>query len=127
MGLIGLRTGAAGYLTKDLDVDVLPRALHGVLAGEAAISRRLSMRLVEQLRQQPDHVGGLRPVKSPLTPREWEVLELIAQANTTDQIAQALVLSSETVRSHVKNILRKLGVRSREEAVVVAYGIRNDL
>jgi two-component system, NarL family, response regulator LiaR len=124
MGLLGLRSGASGFLTKDLDVDVLPRALHGVLTGEAAISRKLSMRLVEQLRRAPDHVGGLRPVKSPLTPREWEVMDLLAQAQTTEQIAETLVLSRETVRTHVKNILRKLDVRSREEAVVVAYGMR---
>jgi NarL family two-component system response regulator LiaR len=124
MGLLGLRCGASGFLTKDLDVDVLPRALHGVLTGEAAISRRLSMRLVEQLRRTPDTVGGLRPVKSPLTPREWEVMDLLAQSHTTEQIAETLVVSRETVRTHVKNILRKLEVRSREEAVVVAYGMR---
>jgi NarL family two-component system response regulator LiaR len=124
MGLLGLRSGASGFLTKDLDVDVLPRALQGVLNGEAAISRRLTRRLVEQLRHAPDTVGGLRPVKSPLTPREWEVMDLLAQSLTTDQIAATLVVSSETVRTHVKNILRKLDVRSREEAVVVAYGMR---
>jgi two-component system, NarL family, response regulator LiaR len=125
MGLLGLRTGASGFLTKDVDIDVLPRALSGVLNGEAAISRRLSMRLVERLRRAPESVGGLRPVKSPLTPREWEVMDLIAQSLTTDQIADALVVSTETVRTHVKNILRKLEVRSREEAVVVAYGMRD--
>jgi NarL family two-component system response regulator LiaR len=124
MGLLGLRTGASGFLTKDLDVDVLPRALQGVLNGEAAISRKLTKRLLEQLRKTPDHTGGLRPAKSPLTPREWEVMDLIAQSRTTEQIAETLVLSSETVRTHVKNILRKLEVRSREEAVVVAYGMR---
>jgi two-component system, NarL family, response regulator LiaR len=124
MGLLGLRAGAAGFLTKDLDVDVLPRALHGVLTGEAAISRKLSMRLVEQLRRAPESGAGLRPVKSPLTPREWEVMDLLAQSRTTDQIADALVLSSETVRTHVKNILRKLEVRSREEAVAVADRMR---
>ena len=125
MALLGLRSGAAGFLTKDLDVDVLPRALQGVLNGEAAVSRRLTRRLVEHLRRTPDSIGGLRPVKSPLTPREWEVMDLIAQSLTTDQIAATLVLSSETVRTHVKNILRKLDVRSREEAVVVAYGLRS--
>jgi len=124
MGLLGLRSGASGFLTKDLDIDVLPRALHGVLTGEAAISRKLSMRLVEQLRRAPEGVGGLRPVKSPLTPREWEVVDLLAQSRTTDQIAETLVLSSETVRSHVKNILRKLGVRSRDDAVAEAERMR---
>jgi two-component system, NarL family, response regulator LiaR len=124
MGILGLRAGAAGFLTKDLDVDVLPRALQGVLTGEAAISRKLSMRLVEQLRRGPDSGKGLRPVKSPLTRREWEVMDLLEQSRTTDQIAEALVLSSETVRTHVKNILRKLEVRSREDAVAVVHRMR---
>jgi NarL family two-component system response regulator LiaR len=124
MGLLGLRAGASGFLTKDLDVDVLPRALQGVLTGEAAISRKLSMRLVEQLRRAPDGASGMRPVKSPLTPREWEVMDLLAESRTTDQIAEALVLSSETVKTHVKNILRKLEVRSREDAVAVAHRMR---
>jgi two-component system, NarL family, response regulator LiaR len=124
MGLLGLRAGAMGFLTKDVDIDVLPRALLGTLSGEAAISRRLSARLVEHLRRAPDGPGGLRPVKSPLTPREWEVVDLLAEALTTDQIADTLVLSPETVRSHVKNILRKLDARSRQEAVATAQRMR---
>jgi DNA-binding NarL/FixJ family response regulator len=126
MGLLGLRAGAAGFLAKDLDVDVLPQALQGVLQGEAAISRKLSMRLVEHLRRAPQGSGGLRPVKSPLTQREWEVLDLLAESRTTDQIADLLVLSRETVRSHVKNILRKLQARSRDEAVGIAQRMRSE-
>ena len=125
MGLIGLRAGAAGFLTKDVDVDVLPRTLEGALRGEAAISRRLGMQLVEQLRRVPQDARGLRPVKSPLTSREWEVIDLLSDGKTTDQIAETLVLSSETVRSHAKNILRKLGVQSRKEAVRVAQEMRD--
>ena len=124
IGLLGLRAGARGFLAKDVDVDILPQALQGTLNGEAAISRRLSMRLVEHVRRAPDAQGGMRPVKSPLTPREWEVLDLLAQTRTTEQIAEQLVLASETVRSHVKNILRKLDARSREEAVAVAQRMR---
>jgi NarL family two-component system response regulator LiaR len=126
IGLLGLRAGAAGFLAKDVDVDILPQALQGALSGEAAISRKLSMRLVEQLRRAPEGPGGLRPVKSPLTPREWEVVDLLAERKTTDQIADQLVLSSETVRSHVKNILRKLDARSREEAVAIAQRMRGE-
>jgi NarL family two-component system response regulator LiaR len=126
MGLLGLRAGAAGFLTKDVDIDVLPRALRGALSGEAAISRRLSMRVVEHLRRAPAGAGGMRPIKSPLTPREWEVIDLLAASMTTDQIAAHLVLSSETVRSHVKNILRKLNARSREEAVAAAQRMRGE-
>ena len=125
MGLLGLRVGASGFLTKNLDVDVLPRALTGVMNDEAAISRRLSMRLVEQLRR-PAAPGGMRPVKSPLTTREWEVIDLISSGKSTEQIAAELVLSGETVRSHVKNILRKLDAHSREEAVAITQRMRAD-
>ena len=67
----------------------------------------------------------MRPVKSPLTAREWEVIDLLKATRSTDEIAAELVLSTETVRSHVKNILRKLKVRSREEAVAAADRMRN--
>jgi DNA-binding NarL/FixJ family response regulator len=124
MGFVGLRAGAVGYLSKDLDVDVLPQALEGARSGEAAISRRLSMRLIEQLRRVPEASAGMRPVKSPLTAREWEVVDLLYAGRTTDEIAEALVLSTETVRSHIKNLMRKLGARTRTEAVELAHRAR---
>jgi DNA-binding NarL/FixJ family response regulator len=124
VGMIGLRAGASGFLTKDLEIGMLPRALLGALGGEAAISRRMSMRLVEQFRRAPQAGRGLRPVRSPLTPREWEVIELLAEKLTTEQMAERLVLSTETVRSHIKNILRKLDARSREDAVATAQQMR---
>jgi DNA-binding NarL/FixJ family response regulator len=124
MGMLGLRAGAAGFLSKDVEIDSVPRALIGALEGEAAISRRLSMRLVERLRHAPEGTHGLRPVKSPLTAREWEVIDLLHEGHTTDQIAAILVLSTETIRSHVKHILRKLGASSRQEAVRIAQEMR---
>jgi DNA-binding NarL/FixJ family response regulator len=124
-GLLGLRSGAAGFLAKDVDAEILPQAVRGVLQGEAVISRRLSMRLVEHLRVAPEGSSGLRPVRSPLTPREWEVVDLLAERKTTEQVAAELVLSGETVRSHVKNIMRKLNARSREEAVAIAERMRS--
>jgi two-component system, NarL family, response regulator LiaR len=124
MGLVGLRAGASGFLSKDLDVDVLPRALRGACDGEAVISRRLSMVLVNQLRAAPVGTIGMRPVKSPLTAREWEVVDLLHQGRTTEQIADQLVLSGETIRSHIKNLMRKLGTHSREEAVEAAHRMR---
>ena len=123
-GLIGLKAGASGFLSKDVDIDVLPQATRGAAAGEAVISRLLGMRLVEHLRSAPDGTTGMRPVKSLLTPREWEIIDLLCESRTTDEIASTLVLSTETVRSHVKNILRKLGVNSREQAVAVAQAMR---
>ena len=124
MGFVGLRAGAVGYLSKDVDVDVLPQALEGAREGQAAISRRLSMQLIEELRRAPEPARGMRPVKSPLTPREWEVIDLLYEGRTTDEIADTLVLSTETIRSHIKNLMRKLGARSRQEAVAKAHGMR---
>jgi DNA-binding NarL/FixJ family response regulator len=127
LGLQALRAGASGFLSKDVEIDALPRALEGVRAGEAAISRKMTLTLIERLRDTPNGSAGMRPVKSPLTAREWEVIDLLKASNTTDQIADELVLSTETVRSHVKNILRKLDVRSREDAVIAADRSRGSL
>jgi NarL family two-component system response regulator LiaR len=125
-GLACLRAGAVGFLTKDLDIEALPRAVEGAVKGEAAISRRLSMRLIERLHNLTGRSSLSQPVRSPsLTPREWEVIDLLAQGMTTDQIADSLHLASETVRSHVKHILRKLDARSRGEAVAAAQRIRD--
>jgi NarL family two-component system response regulator LiaR len=124
IGLQALRAGATGYLSKDLDIDALPRALQGARVGEAVISRRMTKRLIEHVRRAPDSVAGMRPVRSLLTAREWEVIDLLKASRTTEQIADELVLSTETVRSHVKNILRKLDVRSREDAVAAADRMR---
>ena len=120
LGLRGLRAGASGYLSKEVELEALPRALRGALDGEAAISRQLAMKLIERYRAAPSGGAGLRPVRSRLTDREWEVLDLLSTGATTDQIAKNLVLSSETVRSHLKNLYRKLEVNSREEAVRAA-------
>jgi DNA-binding NarL/FixJ family response regulator len=127
VGLISLRAGASGFLTKDLEIDALPRVVASAIAGEAAISRRMSTRLVEHLRRTPEGRKGMRPVHSPLTPREWEVIELMAEGLTTEQMAERLVLSTETVRTHVKHILRKLDTRSREEAVAAAQSMRGGI
>jgi DNA-binding NarL/FixJ family response regulator len=124
LGMRGLRAGAAGYLSKEMELASLPRALRGSLDGEAAISRRLAMQLVQHYRTAPTGGMGLRPVRSSLTDREWEVLDLLSGGATTDDIARVLVLSTETVRSHLKNLYRKLGVRSRDEAVEAAIRMR---
>jgi NarL family two-component system response regulator LiaR len=120
IGLMALQAGAAGFLSKDVDIDALPRALHGVKAGEAAISRQMTRRLVDTFRRTPGCSAGMRPVRSTLTTREWEVLDHLRLGRSTDDIADALVLSGETIRSHIKNILRKLDVHSREAAVAAA-------
>jgi DNA-binding NarL/FixJ family response regulator len=124
LGLRGLRAGASGFLSKDMELASLPRALRSAVDGEAAISRRLAMQLVQHLRSAPTAGMGLRPVRSPLTDREWEVLDLLSGGASNEDISRLLVLSSETVRSHLKNLYRKLEVRSRQDAVAAAMRMR---
>jgi DNA-binding NarL/FixJ family response regulator len=115
-----LAAGASGYLSKELELDALPRAVAAVAAGEAAVSRRLTRHLVEHYREQP----RLRPIKGPLTAREWEIVGLMGPDRTTVEIADTLVITCETVRTHVKSIMRKLGVHSRHEAPEAAERLR---
>jgi NarL family two-component system response regulator LiaR len=124
LGLLCLRSGASGFLPKTTSLISLSRALVAASKGEVVVSRRLTKRLIEGLRQTPVDGRGLRPVRSTLTSREWEVLDLLCQNQSTDDIAHTLVVSGETVRSHVKNILRKLSVSSRKEAVAAAGKLR---
>jgi len=115
-----LRAGADGYLLKTMNLRRLPDALEGVLSGEAAIPRALVAHVLEQLCvheprwRQPvtDGSPGQR-----LTSREWEVLALLAQQQSTGEIARRLMLSRVAVRVHIAAIVRKLGVRDRAAAI----------
>ena len=98
--------------------------LRGVADGEAAIPRRLATKLIERYRNTPRGGCGLRPVRSALTDREWEVLDLAATGASTEAIAESLVLSCETIHSHLKSVYRKLGVSSRVAAVEAAEQMR---
>lgn len=115
LGVLGIRAGASGYVTKDVDVLHLPGMLEGVAAGEPAVTPEVTAQLIEELRALPAAGRGMRPVRSDLTAREWEVLDLLAAGRTTEDVADELVLSTETVRSHTKSLYRKLGVHSRAE------------
>jgi DNA-binding NarL/FixJ family response regulator len=119
-----LQAGASGFVSKNVPVETVSRIVSSVALGEAAISRKMTMRLVERLRLLPEGGTGMRPVRSPLTAREWEVLDLLCKRKTTREIADALVLSEETIYSHSKNLLRKLQVHSRAEAVEAAEQLR---
>ncbi len=123
-GLPALQAGAVGFLSKEADINALPRALEGVLQGEAAISREMTRRLIDRYRGTADGTTGLRPIRSPLTPREWEVIELLQPDRSPEYVADTLVLSTETVRTHIKNIMRKLDVHSRADAISAAERLR---
>ncbi|MGA2471564.1 MAG: response regulator transcription factor [Solirubrobacteraceae bacterium] len=122
--LQALRAGASGFLSKDTEVSSLARALRSVASGEAAVSRSLTSHLVTALRESTENGAGMRPIRSPLTTREWEVLDHICAGESTREIAARLFLTDDTVYSHTKSILRKLGVHSRAEAVIVAARLR---
>ena len=123
-----LRAGALGYLLKDTDPDRLPYALRGVLAGEAALPRALTARLIEEFRQRPGRPRAARPgidgapgaeYGVGLTDRELEVVELMLQDLNTIQISQRLSISAVTVRRHISAVVRKTGAHSRRAAVDV--------
>lgn len=118
LGVMALRAGAAGFLTKgSVNPSNLAEIIKGALQGEVAASPRLVADVVAELRRVPQGGIGMRPVRSVLTPREWEVLDLMSLGRGTKDIAEELVLSGETVRSHIKNLMRKLGASSRREAI----------
>lgn len=114
-----LRVGASGYLLKDIDPDELPEALKGVLRGEAAIPRTLVTRLMEEFRapsrKKRVPLVGRKGVE--LTSKEWEVLDLMRDGKSTADMAERLFVSPVTIRTHVSTILKKLKVKSRDEAV----------
>jgi two-component system, NarL family, response regulator LiaR len=119
-GLQALGRGASGYLSRDMELASLARAIEGLMAGEGAISRSMTAGLIEHVRRLSSSLRGMRPVKSPLTTREWEVMDLLSTGSSTAQIAKALVVSPETIDSHVQHILRKLQAHSRAEAIEIA-------
>jgi two-component system nitrate/nitrite response regulator NarL len=124
IGMVGLRAGAAGHLVKGVPVDEIVAAVQRMVAGEPVVGPALTWRLIESLRALPVGGLGVRPVRSKLTPREWEVLDLLCAGLSVDEISDELVLARDTVRTHVKRLLRKLGAHSQAEAIEIANSIR---
>jgi DNA-binding NarL/FixJ family response regulator len=116
--LAAIRAGAAGYLLKSEPPDRIVGFLRGVFNGEAALSGAVARRLLDQVRVGAHGDSGVpESIASVLSARELEVLLLLDQHLGTEEIAQRLFISDHTVRSHVKNLLAKLGVSSRREAL----------
>ena len=112
-----LRAGASGYLLKDTDPARLPLALRGVLDGEAAMPRRLVARVMEEFRAPAKRrLARKSSAAAKLSAREWEVMELLSQGLSTEEVASRLFLSPTTVRVHVSTVLRKLRVKDRAAA-----------
>lgn len=112
-----IKAGAHGYLVKNMRSRELLEQLRGLARGEAAISRRLATRILEEVRSQKESFGP----EEELTARELDVLELVAARLSNAEIAEQLVISEYTVKNHMKSILAKLHLRNRHQAA--AYGV----
>jgi len=116
-----LRAGASGFLLKRSSPEELLRAIYTVAAGDALLSPSVTRRVIDRLVEQP----VLRPANDPrldeLTPRKREVLLLVAHGLSNREIVGALSVEETTVKSHVRRVLMKLGVRDRVHAVILAY------
>jgi len=123
--LIGVKAGARAYLTKDTPLPDLIAAIDAVGAGGAVLSPTMAGKLLDVTNQMLRHEELLQARKPTLTGREIEVLELVAQGNTSREIGELLFISENTVKNHIRNILDKLGLHSRNEAVL--YAVREDL
>jgi DNA-binding NarL/FixJ family response regulator len=118
-----LRAGASGYLLKDMDTDRLPDALRGVLAGEAAIPRTLVAQILDTFRTpKVRRFGRKNKAAQLLTSREWEVMELLSEGLSTEDVAGRLFISPTTVRVHLSSVLRKLRVKDRATAFDILRG-----
>lgn len=121
-----LRAGASGFLLKDADPPTMISGVRAIAAGDAVVAPRITRKLLErfadQLPRSPqEQPAGRHPRLSALTPREMDVLVLMASGLSNDEIAHSLTISRATVKSHVSSILAKLQLRDRVHAVIVAY------
>ena len=118
-----LRAGASGYLLKGSDPGEIPQQLHDVLAGRAAMPAHLVARVLEEFRApRKPLLRKSSAAVDRLSPREREIMELLAVGMSTDDVAHQLFVSPTTVRVHVSSVLRKLRVKDREDAFKVMRG-----
>ena len=118
-----LRAGASGFLLKDVTAETLFHAVRVIAAGDALLAPGITRRLISEFAGRSDRKSPPSPAPrlDELTPRETEVLQLIAEGLSNAEIAGRLVVTEETVKTHVSRILGKLGLRDRTQAVVIAY------
>jgi DNA-binding NarL/FixJ family response regulator len=116
----GLTAGASGFLLKRTRPEDLIQAVHTVASGEALLSPSVTRRVIDRMARQPHPQLSGADVDD-LTPREREVLELLAGGLSNAEIAAELVIEESTVKTHVKRVLMKLGLRDRVQAVIFAY------
>lgn len=118
-----LRAGASGYLLKDADPDGLVDALRRVLAGEPAMSPGLVAKIMDEFRQPTRRRFARKSAAAAkLSPREWEVMQLLGEGLSTDEVAKKLFLSPTTVRVHISTVLKKLRVKDRDTAIKLLHG-----
>jgi DNA-binding NarL/FixJ family response regulator len=115
-----LRAGASGFLLKEAPPEEILAAIHVVAAGDALIAPAVTRAVIEELHRRPPRADLVARVDR-LTPREREVLGLVARGLSNAEIAAELVVGEGTVKTHVARVLAKLGVRDRVQAVVFAY------
>jgi len=118
--LAGIKAGARGYLVKDTAFAGLASAIEDVLGGGSAVSAKMGGKLFDILRQLLRHQDFVGPRPPCLTGREVEVLRHVAGGETSREIGETLFISENTVKNHIRNILDKLGLHSRNEAVLFA-------
>jgi DNA-binding NarL/FixJ family response regulator len=116
-----LRSGASGFLLKDAPAEELVHAVRVVAAGDALVSPSVMRRLIADFVAQPQRVRAEPVALDVLTPREREVLHLVARGLSNAEISTTLVVAPQTTKTHVGRILRKLNLRDRAQAVVAAY------
>lgn len=116
-----LKAGAAGFFVKTDSPERLVAGIRAVAEGDTLLGPETTRRLVEQFTARPSPHAPVSPKLADLTPREREVLVLVARGNSNAEIAQHLYLSEGTVKTHVAKVLAKLGLRDRVQAVVFAY------
>ena len=123
--LRALKAGARGYIVKDTPFPALVDSIKAVVDGGASLSPQMAGKLFDVCRQLLRHQELLQARKPTLTGRELEVLQLVARGMTSKEIGHDLFISENTVKNHIRNILDKLGLHSRNEAVL--YAVREDL